>query len=295
MNSINKYRTTKGLILVVSTISFCIFSYCRTMAIENNVVDLTNQLNKISNISYKKNSSVSKVIDKNEISYKKEDSQSITNKYNISMESKGVGKGELNIKTKVKPKLVVTNVKQSTVSVAKKSNSNKNNVVLDSNKKNDNVSNSNIDVISNKTIAANNEQVALLTLPANGRISSFFGYRKVTLNDGTVESGIHKGLDIAVPMGTKIGAAMSGEVEFAGVQEGYGNVIILKHSNGLETLYGHCSRIEVNKGEKVNTGDEIGKAGSTGRSTGPHIHFEVRLNGNAVDPLKYLSSKIVKN
>lgn len=271
----NKHRTVKGLIVIVSTLSFCIFSYCRTMAFENAANISVNQVKKINNMSTEKNGSMKKINDKNQ-SVNKEGEE--VSKSNIAITEESEAKEKL--------KVASTNTKENLVSKAP----------VISNKKSEvsNVKDTKVAVNSDKAVKANNEQAALLALPANGRISSFFGYRKVTLNNGTVEAGIHKGIDIAVPMGTKIGAAMSGEVEFVGVQEGYGNVIILKHSNGLETLYGHCSKIEVNKGQKVNTGDEIGKAGSTGRSTGPHIHFEVRSNGAAVDPLKYLNTNVAQ-
>lgn len=238
----SKHRIIKVLILIVSTISFCVFTYYRTMALENSTNDLIIRGKKIEYSSSEKNSSIKKVNEENKIINKKESS----------------------------------NIKNDNKSSA------------------GNTKNKEMAVNNNITEVANQHSV-LLALPANGRISSFFGYRRVQLNDGTVEAGMHKGIDIAVPLGTKIGAAMNGEVEFAGVQEGYGNVIILKHSGGFETVYGHCSSIEVNKGDIVDTSKEIGKAGSTGRSTGPHIHFEVRYNGVAVDPLKYLNNNIVNN
>ncbi|WP_010232963.1 M23 family metallopeptidase [Clostridium arbusti] len=291
MNLINKHRTTKGLIIIISTVSFCIFSYCRVMAMENTTDIFGNQVSKVTNILYGKNISMKKIRYENKTSNKKEeDSKSINNK---SKDSSKAGMSTKVTKISVKSKsMIPREAKENTVYKNNNIDNNKKNEV--SYAKGNNVSKGEVAANSNNTVATNNEQAALLTLPANGRISSFFGYRKVTLNNGTIEAGMHKGLDIAVPMGTKIAAAMSGEVEFVGVQEGYGNVIILKHPNGLETLYGHCSKIEVNKGEKVNTGNEIGKVGSTGRSTGPHIHFEVRLNGTAVDPLKYLNTKIVQ-
>lgn len=256
MNLRNKNKTVKGLIVIVSTVSFCIFSYCRTMAFENTTNVAITQVKKI-NSTFTERSKVEE-------------------KAKLINTDKGKGKTE--------SKVILTNTKENLVSKSKNSvSSNKKNTVSD-------VKNAEVAVNSDKVAKTNNKQAALLTFPANGRISSFFGYRKVALNDGTIEAGMHEGIDLAVPMGTKIGAAMSGEVEFVGVQEGYGNIIILKHPDGLETLYGHCSEIDVKKGDKVNTGDEIGKAGSTGRSTGPHIHFEVRVNGAAVDPLKYLNT-----
>jgi len=241
----SKHRIIKVVILVISTISFCIFTYYRTMALENAEKASIDKEKKVEYSSSEKNNSIKKV-NKNEESKINEKEK----------ETSGIKNNDNNSQGKTKNKEVS---------------------------------------IKDKEAEVVNQNLAILALPANGRISSFFGYRKVKLNDGTIEAGIHKGIDIAVPLGTKIGAAMKGQVEFAGVQEGYGNVIILKHLGGLETVYGHCSKIEVKNGDIVNTGNEIGKAGSTGRSTGPHIHFEVRYNGTAVDPLKYLNNNSVYN
>ena len=114
--------------------------------------------------------------------------------------------------------------------------------------------------------------------PTVGVISSYFGERWGT---------VHKGLDIAANQGTPIKAAFDGKVEFSGVMNGYGNVIILSHGGNKQTLYAHCSTLLKNTGDTVTKGMEIAKVGSTGDSTGPHLHFEVRINGNAVDPLEY--------
>lgn len=121
--------------------------------------------------------------------------------------------------------------------------------------------------------------IAFLTKPSRGGISSYFGYRWGKL---------HKGLDIAAAIGTPIYAAADGTVESASWDSGYGNLIKLSHGSGIETLYGHTSRMVVKAGQKVKRGQLIGYVGSTGHSTGPHLHFEVRLNGTAVNPLKYL-------
>ncbi|MBD1847438.1 M23 family metallopeptidase [Cyanobacteria bacterium FACHB-63] len=100
----------------------------------------------------------------------------------------------------------------------------------------------------------------------------------------------HAGLDFAVPMGTPIKAADGGTVEFAGRADpdGYGTLIIIDHGNGLKTYYGHPSQISVKTGQKVAQGETIGGVGAEGRSTGPHLHFEVRKNGTPVDPMPYL-------
>lgn len=116
--------------------------------------------------------------------------------------------------------------------------------------------------------------------PSRGTISSGFGMRW---------GKMHEGLDIAANMGDPIYAALDGKVIYSGWETGYGNVIKLQHENGLITIYGHCSRLDVTVGQKVNKGDKIALVGSTGNSTGPHLHFEVRVNGVAQNPVAFLS------
>jgi murein DD-endopeptidase MepM/ murein hydrolase activator NlpD len=99
---------------------------------------------------------------------------------------------------------------------------------------------------------------------------------------------MHTGIDISAHSGTPIKAAAGGEVVFAGWWGGYGNVVIIDHGGGISTLYAHCSAIYVRKGQSVSQGEVIAAVGSTGLSTGPHLHFEVRKNGKPVDPLGYL-------
>ena len=115
--------------------------------------------------------------------------------------------------------------------------------------------------------------------PVSGPITSPFGMRWGTL---------HPGIDIGVPTGTPIHAAGSGTVVWCGWMSGYGNLVMIDHHNGLATLYGHQSRIAASCGQQVSAGDVIGYVGCTGFCTGPHLHFEVRLNGTPVDPLGYL-------
>jgi len=115
--------------------------------------------------------------------------------------------------------------------------------------------------------------------PVSGPITSPFGMRWGTL---------HPGIDIGVPTGTPIHAAGSGTVVWCGWMSGYGNLVMIDHHNGLATLYGHQSRIAVGCNQEVSQGDTIGYVGCTGFCTGPHLHFEVRLNGTPVDPLGYL-------
>ena len=95
----------------------------------------------------------------------------------------------------------------------------------------------------------------------------------------------HLGIDYAAPMGTPVKAVGDGVVEFAGVQNGYGNVIFVQHPQGPLTVYAHLSSIKVRKGQTVSQGDAIGAVGQTGWATGPHLHFEFRLNGQHQDPL----------
>ncbi len=113
----------------------------------------------------------------------------------------------------------------------------------------------------------------------------------ITSRYGSVESvrdHVHGGLDLAASYGTPIMAAADGVVKSAGKTGGYGNLVILDHGNGVETYYGHCSSINVKVGETVEAGDTIAKVGSTGNSTGNHLHFEIRINGASVNPQKYI-------
>lgn len=117
------------------------------------------------------------------------------------------------------------------------------------------------------------------TWPTSGRITSGFGPRW---------GRMHQGLDIGAPTGRPITAAMSGKVIVAGYSGGYGNLVVIDHGGGLSTAYAHQSRIAVGVGDPVTQGGLVGHVGSTGHSTGPHLHFEVRVNGVARDPLPYL-------
>ena len=124
--------------------------------------------------------------------------------------------------------------------------------------------------------------VYLQVTPVSGIITSRFGNRESIRTSG------HTGLDIAAPAGTPIKAAASGTVTFAGYSGGYGYVIKMNNGNGVQTYYGHCSRLYVSAGEKIEAGEVIAAVGSTGNSTGNHLHFEVRVNGSVVNPQKYL-------
>jgi murein DD-endopeptidase MepM/ murein hydrolase activator NlpD len=119
-------------------------------------------------------------------------------------------------------------------------------------------------------------------------VSSSFGLRT---DPFTGEVAMHAGLDFPGPVGTPIHAAADGVVTFAGSKGGYGNCIEVTHANGLMTRYGHMSAFKAHVGEKVLGGETIGAIGSTGRSTGPHLHFEVRVNGAAVNPRTFLEAR----
>jgi len=122
-------------------------------------------------------------------------------------------------------------------------------------------------------------------MPVQGSFSSGFGPRVDPL---TGVQGFHPGQDIAAPTGTPIVAATSGEVAYAGWEQGYGNFTCIDRGDGLATCYGHQSAILVSVGQSVQAGQLIGRVGTTGWSTGPHLHFEVRLDGTPVDPVPYL-------
>jgi murein DD-endopeptidase MepM/ murein hydrolase activator NlpD len=115
--------------------------------------------------------------------------------------------------------------------------------------------------------------------PAQGTVTSGFGYRW---------GALHAGIDIANNQGTPVRAAKAGTVILAGWNGGYGNCIVIDHGGGFSTLYGHNVRLRVSEGQRVSQGDLIADMGSTGNSTGPHSHFETRVNGNPQDPTRYL-------
>lgn len=120
---------------------------------------------------------------------------------------------------------------------------------------------------------------------SGGRLSSNFGGRKAPKKGASTN---HKGIDWATPTGTAVMASSGGTVSIAGWQNGYGYVVYINHPDGRQTRYGHLSKILVSAGQKVQQGQKIALSGNTGRSTGPHLHFELRINGQAVNPLNYL-------
>ena len=124
--------------------------------------------------------------------------------------------------------------------------------------------------------------IYLAVVPVTGRITSRFGAVE-SIRDHT-----HKGIDIAATRGTPILATASGTVTFAGWSSGYGYLVKIDHGNGVETYYGHCSKLYVSAGDTVEAGKQIAAVGSTGNSTGNHLHFEIRLDGKQVNPQTYV-------
>lgn len=124
--------------------------------------------------------------------------------------------------------------------------------------------------------------IKLSVLPVSGRITSRYGERS------SLRRSTHTGLDIACVTGTDIKVVSNGTVTFSGKKGSYGNLIIIDHGNGVETWYGHCSKLYKKVGESVEAGNVIAAVGSTGNSTGPHLHFEIRINGNTVNPQNYV-------
>jgi murein DD-endopeptidase MepM/ murein hydrolase activator NlpD len=121
--------------------------------------------------------------------------------------------------------------------------------------------------------------------PVRGWISSDFGDRNSPL---TGKQGFHTGIDIANDMGSPIRATADGEVSFAGWEGGYGKLVVINHGNGYATYYGHLSEIKAAIGKQIKRGDVVGLMGATGNTTGPHLHYEVRVFGAAVNPAKFL-------
>ncbi|MGC3997809.1 MAG: M23 family metallopeptidase [Anaeromyxobacter sp.] len=121
--------------------------------------------------------------------------------------------------------------------------------------------------------------------PTRGWVTSDFGTR---MDPYTAERKMHQGLDIASPHGQPVFAPSDGTVVFAGVEGGYGNVLVIDHGYGVKTRYGHLAQILVHLGDRVQRGQKVGAVGNTGRSTGPHLHYEVRVNGIPENPRKFI-------
>jgi murein DD-endopeptidase MepM/ murein hydrolase activator NlpD len=123
--------------------------------------------------------------------------------------------------------------------------------------------------------------------PHVSSLTSYFGYRSDPFNTASAE--FHPGIDFKGNRGDDARCTATGKVVFAGRMGGYGNCVRIAHTNNLETLYGHLSRISVNVGQEVTAGQKIGEIGSTGRSTGNHLHYEVRKDGKAINPVRFLT------
>lgn len=124
------------------------------------------------------------------------------------------------------------------------------------------------------------EEEFIFTKPVSeGVITSLYGMRRGKL---------HTGIDIANKLNTEIYASQSGEVIFAGYSGNYGNLVKIKHKDGYESYYAHCNKILVKKGDIVEQGQHIAKMGMTGNATGPHLHFEIRLNGETLNPYEFI-------
>lgn len=121
--------------------------------------------------------------------------------------------------------------------------------------------------------------------PVNAKITATYGYRKNPFTSRGSE--FHEGVDFGAPYGTDVVATADGTVSFAGYKSGYGKMVVISHGYGFTTCYAHNSAILVKEGDKVKRGQVISRVGNTGRSTGPHLHYEVKLNGKNVDPEKY--------
>jgi murein DD-endopeptidase MepM/ murein hydrolase activator NlpD len=121
--------------------------------------------------------------------------------------------------------------------------------------------------------------------PSRGWITSGFGYR---VSPFTGEKQLHEGIDISAPSGTKVFAPADGVVTNTSTEEGYGKVVAINHGYGIVTRYAHNSEIKVKVGQRVRRGEQISTIGNTGRSTGPHVHYEVRVNGIPVNPMRYV-------
>lgn len=134
-----------------------------------------------------------------------------------------------------------------------------------------------------KIAASTFNGVYFSTKPVIGNITSRYGAVESSIRDHT-----HAGLDIAAPYGTDIKASAPGTVSYSGWMSGYGYLIIIDHENGVQSYYGHCSKLYASVGDEVEAGDVIAAVGSTGNSTGNHLHFEIRLNGKTVNPETYV-------
>ena len=146
--------------------------------------------------------------------------------------------------------------------------------------------------LEDETIKKINSNLQVLKLPPLKQVTSTFGVR---LDPFTRKLAFHAGIDFKEDMGSKIEAAMDGTVKYAGPKSSYGFAVVIRHNNGYETLYGHLSKVLVQAGQRVKQKDIIALAGSTGRSTGAHLHFELIKNGKKIDPLQADLLSLSKN
>jgi len=125
--------------------------------------------------------------------------------------------------------------------------------------------------------------------PVNGRLEGGFGQRSDPFSG---EGAMHTGIDISAPMGTPVKATADGIVLHSGWNAGYGRCVIVDHGNGYQTWYGHLSRADVMEGQEIRQGEIIGRVGSTGRATGPHLHYEVRIHSTPVNPYRFMQRSL---
>ncbi len=147
----------------------------------------------------------------------------------------------------------------------------------------------NLEIRVNDVYAANEDKISFWAStpslwPVHGWVTSGFGYRFSPWGGGVK---MHNGIDIASTYGTPIFAPSDGTVVFSGYKGGYGNAVVIDHGYGISTLYGHASELFVGEGEKIQRGAKIAAVGNTGSSTGPHLHYEVHVDGIPTDPTKY--------
>jgi murein DD-endopeptidase MepM/ murein hydrolase activator NlpD len=145
----------------------------------------------------------------------------------------------------------------------------------------------NLEIISERLDVRRTYLESLPSLwPVRGYLASGFGVRLSPFTDTKV---FHHGLDIGAAMGSPAGAAAGGKVVRSGFEPLYGNLVVIDHGNGYRTVYAHLSERLVEEGDTVSRGEAIGKVGKTGRTTGPHLHYEVHVNGLPVNPIRFLN------
>lgn len=201
-----------------------------------------------------------------------EEAQKAVDELNKQYEGKNIEIGLRQIYSTTKP-----NVVETEVAVAQVANTRINSTVTSRS-----ATTSRYEETEESTAIAEVNGVSLYVKPVSGTITSKFGERS------SIRSSVHTGLDIANKTGTKIKVVAGGTVTFAGTSGSYGKLVKVSHGNGVETWYAHCSKLYVKQGEQVSAGDVIATVGSTGNSTGPHLHLEIRINGTAVNPQKYI-------